>query len=660
MSTPSHCPYCGAPVPPEARYCGQCGVPLVQAPMQSQPKRRRLPSRVAVWLFVLVLVACFGVGAVGGYRYKTGYWPLQTASSTAGAAAGNAGSSASGPVTSDADVTELLGAVVSISVQSSLGNRAGSGFIVDDQGRVVTAAHVVEGASCVTVMDSNGRLHPGTVVAVQSSKDLAYVQVPGLTGWTDTLSFGDSQRLPLYDDVYVLGFPKGLGNSVALRAQVSRLHDQRNIDGRYYGNLIQISGARVLEGTSGGPLIDRRTGQVVGVITAGTDGDLAYAVPSEELAASLQEWKELVPNSLCEPVPAAQTTSVLLAAVVPLSGADSIDGSDLLDGVTLAVRDYEENLRAVGYDVLVQPFDDRSQPAAAREMAVQAAANAKVVGVVGSLQSEVTRELAEALAPEQLPMVAPVTGVEASAAQQWPHANWLVADPGRLPQATASFAKEHLKLERIYLLKDESAADDLQEATMFQWAAGVLDLPVVGEASLAADQSYTKLVQAIRESGADGLYLAASGGRAVEVVRRLRLGGLAVPILGGPGLYAPGFQGLTDSEFREVFFPSLTAESSEPFQRHFESMMGRPTRGYAAYGYDAASVILQALIRYGEEHPAQVPSRAELAALVRETAGYSGRTSWISFDSETGENATSWVYIYEWQQGIPVLRESLQ
>lgn len=655
MSTQPHCPYCGASVSPEARYCGHCGVPLTQTAARPQPRRRRLPERVAAWVFVLILVIFFGAGTVGGYRYKAGVWPLQPASSTLGTGR----TPPSWPLLGDEAVADALRSVVAISVQSPVGNRAGSGFIVDDEGRVVTSAHVVEGASCVTVMDSNGRLHSGTVVAVQTTKDLALLQVPGLQGWPAALSFGDSKGLKLYSHVYVMGFPKGLGNSLALPAQVSKLNDEKTIDGRYFGNLLQISGARVLEGTSGGPLLDAQTGRVVGIMTAGTEGDLAFAVPAEEVVGPLKDWQDLEPRSLCELVPAAQTTSVLLAAIAPLSGGDSIDGADLVDGVTLAVRDHEEHLRAVGYEVLVQPYDDRSLPAVGQQMAQQVAANPKVVGVVGSLDDEVTRVVAETLEPASVPMVAPVTGSGAKGARAWPHTNWLVADSGRLPQAIARFAKVDLKLEKIYILRDEAGADD-PDATMFQWAAQVLGLRVVGDTTLTADENYARLIWTIRESGADGLYLAAEGSRAVEIVQKLRLGGVAVPVLGGPELNDPGFQNLTGSEFREVFYPSQTAEPSEPFRRHFESVLGKPTRGYAAYGYDAASIILQALIRYGEEHPAQVPSREELAALVRQTTDYSGRTSWISFDAATGENLTSWVYIYEWQQGIPVLRESMQ
>lgn len=659
MPTRPHCPYCGAPVSPEARYCDHCGVPLTKDAARTAPQPRRLPRRVAVWVFVLVLAIFLGVGTAGGFRYKAGFWPLGSAVQVFGLTDETQGVSVPRPGTDDAAVAEHLRSVVAISVQSTQGDKAGSGFIADAAGRVVTAAHVVEGARCVTVMDSNGRLHQGTVAATKPAQDLALVLVPGLADWPGALELGASEGLEPYSVVYVMGFPKGLGNSLALTAQVSQLNDRKMIDNHYFSNLIQVSGAQVMEGTSGGPLIARESGRVVGVVTAGTEGALAYAIPAEEVTAALAEWSGVAMPSLCQPVPAARTTPVLLAAIAPLTGVDGIDGADLVDGVTLAVRDMEENLRAAGYEVLVQPYDDRSSPAVARALAETAAGTPNVVGVVGSLDSKVTQAVAETLLPNGLTLVAPTSGADELTTYGWPHFNRLVANTQRQPQAAARYAKNRLGLKGIFVLQDGSP-EEARDVATFEWAAQILDLPLLGQAALTPGLNYPSLVNQIRESGADGLYLAAEGTTAIEAVQRLRREGIAMPILGGEALFDQRFQTLTGSEHRDIFFTRLTAEPSEPFQRHYESVMGKPTRGYAAYGYDAASVILAGLIRYGSEHPAEIPPRTELAELVRGTTGYSGRTSWISFDAETGENETSWVYMFEWQQGLPVLRENLQ
>jgi ABC-type branched-subunit amino acid transport system substrate-binding protein len=96
----------------------------------------------------------------------------------------------------------------------------------------------------------------------------------------------------------------------------------------------------------------------------------------------------------------------------------------------------------------------------------------------------------------------------------------------------------------------------------------------------------------------------------------------------------------------------MRAALLEQFRRRFEEIAGKPTGGYAAYGYDAARVILEKLIAYGETHPAQAPSRVDLARLIRSTKGWPGWTALISFDAN-GENQTPAIHVYEWKQGRP-------
>jgi ABC-type branched-subunit amino acid transport system substrate-binding protein len=144
------------------------------------------------------------------------------------------------------------------------------------------------------------------------------------------------------------------------------------------------------------------------------------------------------------------------------------------------------------------------------------------------------------------------------------------------------------------------------------------------------------------------------------VVQAFREDGITLPVLGGEALLDVRFRNMTGSAYQGIYFTRLTAEPGQSFQKHFESVLGKPTRGYAAYGYDAASLILTALVRHGESYPAQIPPRVELANRVRETQNYPGRTSLVTFDPNTGGNRTSWVYMFEWKRGVPELRESLQ
>lgn len=662
MPSRAGCPYCGASVSAEARYCDRCGTPLSQAtPATPRRLRERTARRMAIWAFLLTLMLIFGTGTVGGFRYQAGHWPLSRSIATATKSKSSMiGLSLPSLSKSDSSaLAESLRSVVSINVlHGPHGSTAGSGFVMDLRGHVVTAAHVVEGVSCVSVLDNNGRIHQGTVLMTRADLDIALVRVPGLVDAPAHLEFGDSVHLPVPADVYVLGNPLGVGNTVPLPAMVNQLHDQQMIGERHFGNLIQISGPVVMEGTSGGPLVEKSTGRVVGVLIAGSDGPIAWAIPAEEVKALLAEWADLRTGAPCATIPADRRTKVQLAVIAPRSGVDAIDGADLINGVNLALRDMEAALQAAGFEVTLLPLDDQGSPDVGREKAETVVANPNVIGVVGSLGNQVTYAIAEGLG-DRLVLVAPTAGADNLTSRGWPNVNRVVANADRQEQAAARFAQNRLQVSGAFVIND-GTVDGIRQANLFEAAALSIDLTLSGRAKLSTPINYSELKDRIVESKAGAVYYGGRGEAGFRLVQGLRQEGLTLPIIGGQSLYDVRFQGLTGPTAESVYFTRLTAEPSQTFQKHFESVLGKPTRGYAAYSYDAATLILSALVRYGEAHPAEVPPRDELQRMVRETRGYPGLTSWITFDGETGENKTAWVHLFEWKQGFPELVENMQ
>ncbi len=133
----------------------------------------------------------------------------------------------------------------------------GSGFFVDQQGHLVTNAHVVEGAATVVVRSRSQRRN-----AVRITKfDPRYDAVVLETGFQDTLAapIKESASVAVGEDVVVLGNPRGLEGTVSTGI-VSALRD---ISGVRY---LQIT-APISPGSSGGPVFDT-TGRVVGITTA--------------------------------------------------------------------------------------------------------------------------------------------------------------------------------------------------------------------------------------------------------------------------------------------------------------------------------------------------------------------------------------------------------
>jgi len=140
----------------------------------------------------------------------------------------------------------------------------GSGVVVDANGSILTAHHVIAGADRVTVRFFDGTTAAGTVTQEQPNIDLAVVQVGRLPAGVEpaTLAGGIRQG----DRVLAIGAPFGLDGSVSAGI-VSALGRRFTVEetGQVLENMIQFDAA-VNPGNSGGPLVDMN-GRVVGIVS---------------------------------------------------------------------------------------------------------------------------------------------------------------------------------------------------------------------------------------------------------------------------------------------------------------------------------------------------------------------------------------------------------
>jgi 2-alkenal reductase len=167
---------------------------------------------------------------------------------------------------------------------------AGTGFIIDPDGYIVTNQHVVEGGDAFRVIFSTGEERDAELVGADSVSDLAVVKVEGEV--PAVVAFGDSDALKPGQTVLAIGSPlRALTNTVT-QGIVSAIG--RDFSGSNYSNLIQHDAA-INPGNSGGPLFNLR-GEVVGVNTLGipqTDtGEpvqgIFFAIPSNAVAQIAQ------------------------------------------------------------------------------------------------------------------------------------------------------------------------------------------------------------------------------------------------------------------------------------------------------------------------------------------------------------------------------------
>lgn len=185
-------------------------------------------------------------------------------------------------------IHDLQKNVMQISVETPYSSRVGSGFLYNNKGDIVTNAHVIEDATSIQVTLSNTETYPAAIVGVGETNDIAVIRVPQLINQRP-IKFDATTRFDIGSDIIAVGSPLGLQNSVSVGI-ISGVNRSFDIGDYLYENVYQIS-SNITHGNSGGPLIDRASGMVIGINAAGiNDSDIGFSIPLIDVIDQLTEW----------------------------------------------------------------------------------------------------------------------------------------------------------------------------------------------------------------------------------------------------------------------------------------------------------------------------------------------------------------------------------
>lgn len=309
-------------------------VPPVQPP--KKPKKKANGKKILLGaLAVLVAAAiCFGAGYAGAqvvYQNTNRVVLQQVTSSDASSTAGSSGTSDDTPAVSDGVLTseqvaaKVEDSVVAITTEimttsnywfgNYVTSGAGSGVIISEDGYILTAAHVINGASKVTVELRDGSTYQASITGSYVNGDIAVVKIDaqGLKA----AEIADSDQVKQGAACYAVGNPEGrfsgsisdgivsaLNRTITVQIEDTSAQRGNSLYDMFYGgysasyynnvtlNVIQMTAA-VSPGNSGGALFNDH-GQLIGIVSAkssDTDSEgLGFAIPSNtamEIASQL-------------------------------------------------------------------------------------------------------------------------------------------------------------------------------------------------------------------------------------------------------------------------------------------------------------------------------------------------------------------------------------
>jgi S1-C subfamily serine protease len=179
-----------------------------------------------------------------------------------------------------ANLNEAVGSSVTVKRQEG----HGSGFIISEEGHIITNYHVVVGAEELTIIMNDGSKYPAEILRVSKVSDLALVKIEqnGLLPF----SIGNQETYDIGSDVFAVGTP----NTEDLSQTVSKgiISGIRKTE---LGSVVIQTDASVNSGNSGGALITPE-GTVLGIVTAKLSGfgveGVSFSIPSTEISERLK------------------------------------------------------------------------------------------------------------------------------------------------------------------------------------------------------------------------------------------------------------------------------------------------------------------------------------------------------------------------------------
>jgi S1-C subfamily serine protease len=244
-----------------------------------------------------VVAVLFATGAVhtGGRTETTTVAP--TSGPTVGAAALHPAALYADVAPGVVDITALMTTTVPSPFGSTReqSTASGSGSVLDRRGHILTADHVVRGASSVSITFADGATRRARVVGQDATTDLAVLRVNPSGLSLHPLTLGDSAALQVGDPVAAIGDPFGYARSMSTGIVSGLDRTIQGLNGFSVARAVQTDAA-IDPGNSGGPLLDAR-GHVIGIVdqiaTGGSGADsstgVGFAISSNVAKAELAD-----------------------------------------------------------------------------------------------------------------------------------------------------------------------------------------------------------------------------------------------------------------------------------------------------------------------------------------------------------------------------------
>jgi len=334
----------------------------------------------------------------------------------------------------------------------------------------------------------------------------------------------------------------------------------------------------------------------------------------------------------------AQKGTIKIAVQAPLSGEQAALGEHIKLGAQLAVEETSKAFKALGYDLILVPYDDQAKPEVGVANARNVVADPDVLVLVGHFNSGVALPASEVYKDAMLVMISPANTATEITDRGYPNVNRVCGRDDVQGPVGARFAAQDLKLKSVYIIHDKTLYGQ-GVADNFRGEAKKLGMNVLGYDGTEERANFSPMIIPMKAKNPALVYFGGIYHQGGLLLKQMREKGVKAKFMGPDGLDSAEMvkiagTSVTGSYYTSVAGPPDAYPETAAFAKKFKARFGKDIESFGMYGYDAALVGIKAVEQTLQSSGGKKPSRAEVSAAVRNIKNFKGVTGAIAFDNK--------------------------
>ncbi len=334
----------------------------------------------------------------------------------------------------------------------------------------------------------------------------------------------------------------------------------------------------------------------------------------------------------------AQKGKIKIAVQGPLSGEQSAFGEHIKLGAQLAVEEAVKAFKALGYDLVLVPYDDQAKPEVGVANARHLVADPDVLVLIGHYNSGVALPASEVYKESMLAMISPANTATEITDRRYPNVNRVCGRDDVQAPVGARFAAQDLNLKSVYIIHDKTLAGQ-GAAAIFRDEAKKLGLNVLGYEGTEERANFSAMITPLKAKNPGLIYFAGPYHQGGLLLRQLREKGANAKFMGPDSLDSAEMvkiagRSVVGSYYTSVAGPPDAYPETAAFAKKFKQRFGKDIESFGMYGYDATRVGIKAMEGWLKANPGKKPTRADVSTAVRKLKGFKGITGSIEFNDK--------------------------